>query len=413
MKKALLSTGVKDDWETPPEFFRDLDQEFHFTLDPCCQPETAKCPKFFTPEDDGLSQSWGGEVVFCNPPYSNKKSDPNRQDEWVKKCYTESLKEGTTVVALLPARTDTARFHQYILGKAEIRFLPGRLTFVGAKDPAPFPSMIAIWRSNSMKKEQFDMATSKKKTDETNPLPSPEEVSKMNIYQKLSAVRLAILGQGTSKSGVNMHAEFTYFELVDIVPMAEVLFAKFHLFLLTTFTDGYAKAIVTDTDDPDSRLKFKVPLHLIAEPGKFRMNEVQGVGAAITYYRRYLYMLVLDLVEADAVDSLAPRKSDEADSPDEAPAPKPSRPTTAAERSEIKEELTSGEEMAAPESVAELKEALKQLLALDPEQENFVQEIALKTDSFQKIKAVACTTLIENVKDMLEAYTPGDKEEAE
>ena len=69
--------------------------------------------------------------------------------------------------------------------------------------------------------------------------------------------------------------------------------------------------------------------------------------------------------------------------------------------------------MAAPESVAELKEALKQLLALDPEQENFVQEIALKTDSFQKIKAVACTTLIENVKDMLEAYTPGDKEEAE
>lgn len=411
MNNALFSTGVKDDWETPPEFFRELDQEFHFTLDPCCQPETAKCSKFFTPAEDGLRQSWGGEVVFCNPPYSNRRSDPNSQDEWVKKCYTESLKEGTTVVALLPARTDTARFHQYILGKAEIRFLPGRLTFVGAKDPAPFPSMIAIWRSNSIEKEQFNMAT-KKKTDETTPIFNDEEISKLNIYQKLSQVRLAVLGHGTNKSGINNHAEFTYFELIDIVPLAEVLFADYHLFFQPTFTDGYAKAIVHDMDNPGSALVFKAPLHLIAEPAKFRMNEVQGMGAAITYYRRYLYMLVLDLVEADAIDGLAPRKNEPSeDTP--APAPKPSRPATTAERNEIKEELTSGEEMATAEDVATLKGVLKQLLALDPEQESFVQEIAMKTNSFQSIKAVACTTLIENVKDMLEAYSSGDEEETE
>lgn len=151
MDKALLSTG-KDDWETPKDFYEKLDDEFHFTLDPCCTHENAKCKKHYTKDDDGLSRDWGGEVVFCNPPYSKK----GNQDAWVKKCYTESLKPNTTVVALLPARTDTVRFHDCILGKAEIRFIKGRLVFEvdgkpligknGKPQPAPFPSMICIWR---------------------------------------------------------------------------------------------------------------------------------------------------------------------------------------------------------------------------------------------------------------------------
>jgi len=129
MNKALLSTG-KNDWETPIEFFEKLDREFGFTLDPCASHENHKCNKYYTEDQDGLKQDWSGETVFCNPPYSGKL-----QDEWVAKCYEESKR--ATVVMLLPARTDTKRFHQYILGKAEIRFLQGRLTFVGAKDPAP------------------------------------------------------------------------------------------------------------------------------------------------------------------------------------------------------------------------------------------------------------------------------------
>ena len=151
MDRALLSTG-KDDWETPKDFYEKLDDEFHFTLDPCCTHENAKCKKHYTKDDDGLSMDWGGEVVFCNPPYSKK----GNQDAWVKKCYTESLKPNTTVVALLPARTDTVRFHDYILGNAEIRFIKGRLVFEvdgkpligrnGKPQPAPFPSMICIWR---------------------------------------------------------------------------------------------------------------------------------------------------------------------------------------------------------------------------------------------------------------------------
>jgi len=139
-KDVMFSTG-KDDWETPPELFKKLDNEFHFTLDPCCTKSTAKCAKYYTKKDNGLAHDWQGETVFVNPPYSSSE-----QDKWVKKCYEESQKPNTTVVALLPARTDTKRFHKYIYGKAEIRFIQGRLKFVGAKSSAPFPSMIVIWK---------------------------------------------------------------------------------------------------------------------------------------------------------------------------------------------------------------------------------------------------------------------------
>lgn len=140
MNKALLSTG-KDDWETPPEFFAELDAEFHFTLDACATAENAKCARYYSEAEDGLAQDWSGETVWCNPPYSS-----SRQNDWVRKCWEEGRKPGTVVVALLPARTDTARFHEYILGQAEIRFLRGRLKFVGAPTSAPFPSLLAIWR---------------------------------------------------------------------------------------------------------------------------------------------------------------------------------------------------------------------------------------------------------------------------
>ena len=84
--------------------------------------------------------------MFCNPPYGNKETGL-----WTEKCYKESLKPNTTVVLLIPARTDRASFHDFILGKAEIRFLKGRLHFEldgkPIKNSAPFPSMICIYRS--------------------------------------------------------------------------------------------------------------------------------------------------------------------------------------------------------------------------------------------------------------------------
>lgn len=88
LSQALFSTG-KNDWATPQDLFDELDKEFHFTLDPCATPETAKCAKFYTEEDDGLAQDWTGETVFCNPPYSDKQ-----QTEWVKKCYEHGVRGG-------------------------------------------------------------------------------------------------------------------------------------------------------------------------------------------------------------------------------------------------------------------------------------------------------------------------------
>ena len=136
--KALFSSQ-RSDWETPQDLFERLDEEFRFTLDPAASEECHKCSRFFTEEQDGLLQPWTGERVFCNPPYGRKIGD------WAKKACEEAQNPDTIVVMLLPARTDTRWFHRYIYGKAEIRFLKGRLKFGKAKNSAPFPSMVVIW----------------------------------------------------------------------------------------------------------------------------------------------------------------------------------------------------------------------------------------------------------------------------
>lgn len=143
MNNVHFLTG-KDDWETPQELYDKLDEEFGFTLDPCATKENAKCAKYYTLQEDGLAQNWAGEIVFCNPPYSRRGKNKPGQEDWIKKCYDEAQK-GAKVIALLPARTDTRAFHSYIYHKAEIRFIRGRIKFGGAKNSAPFPSMLAIW----------------------------------------------------------------------------------------------------------------------------------------------------------------------------------------------------------------------------------------------------------------------------
>lgn len=140
MNTGVMFSSNTDKWSTPQWFFDELDKEFHFTLDPCADESNHKCEKYFTKEQDGLLQDWGGNVVFCNPPYGNKETGI-----WTKKCYEESLKPNTTVVLLIPARTDRKSFHEYIYNKAEIRFIKGRLKFGDGKNPAPFPSMVVVF----------------------------------------------------------------------------------------------------------------------------------------------------------------------------------------------------------------------------------------------------------------------------
>lgn len=137
INKALFSSKT-DEWETPKDVFNELDRYFKFTLDPCATSKNAKCSKFYTKEEDGLSKSWRGERVFCNPPYGKEIA------KWIKKAYDEVLNGDTKVVLLIPSRTDTKWFHDYIYGKFEIHFIKGRLNFGNSKKCAPFPSMIVI-----------------------------------------------------------------------------------------------------------------------------------------------------------------------------------------------------------------------------------------------------------------------------
>jgi phage N-6-adenine-methyltransferase len=131
-----------DEWATPQYVFDMLNDEFHFTLDAAASVENAKCEKFYTKENDGLKMPWGGEIVFCNPPYSQLRA-------WIQKARA-SLDFGATTVMLIPSRTDTAAFHNHIYKQpdTEIRFLRGRLKFGDAKAGAPFPSMVVIFRKS-------------------------------------------------------------------------------------------------------------------------------------------------------------------------------------------------------------------------------------------------------------------------
>ena len=138
-----MFTSNTDMWETPQALFDELDKEFHFTIDVCAVPENAKCERYFTTAQNGLKQDWntGGGTIYMNPPYGREIG------LWVRKAAESNV----TAVCLLPARTDTAWFHDYIYGKAEIRFIRGRLKFGNSKNSAPFPSMIVIFRGEHKK----------------------------------------------------------------------------------------------------------------------------------------------------------------------------------------------------------------------------------------------------------------------
>ncbi len=138
-----LYSSRTDEWPTPRSFFDQLNTEFQFTLDPCASADNTKCDSYFTKEDDGLMQDWGKHRVFCNPPYGRSMR------EWARKCY-EAAQKGALVVLLAHSRTDTRWFHEWVYGKAEIRFVKGRLKFGDGEQSAPFPSMVAVFKPRSI-----------------------------------------------------------------------------------------------------------------------------------------------------------------------------------------------------------------------------------------------------------------------
>lgn len=126
-KLKVMFSSQRDNWKTPKMFYKALDAEFDFDFDPCP-------PK---PDFDGLKVSWGGSN-YVNPPYS-------KIADWAKKAY-EEWKKGKLVVMLIPSRTDTRWWHNYIMKATEIRFIKGRLRFDEYKNSAPFPSAIIIFK---------------------------------------------------------------------------------------------------------------------------------------------------------------------------------------------------------------------------------------------------------------------------
>ena len=130
-------SSATDLWATPQEFFDKLNEQFGFTLDVCANDENAKCARYFTKEQDGLSQEWSG-VCWMNPPYGREIGD------WMRKAF-ESARGWATVVCLVPARTDTKWWHDFAM-RGEIQFIRGRLKFGGSKNSAPFPSAVVVFR---------------------------------------------------------------------------------------------------------------------------------------------------------------------------------------------------------------------------------------------------------------------------
>lgn len=136
MTSGMMSS-LTDDWPTPRYVFDRLNDEFHFDLDVCADDLNHKCERYYTKETDGLSQEWNG-MCWMNPPYGRTIG------QWVKKAY-ESARGGVVVVCLLPARTDTKWWRDYVMKASELRFISGRVKFGDSKQGAPFPSVIAIF----------------------------------------------------------------------------------------------------------------------------------------------------------------------------------------------------------------------------------------------------------------------------
>ncbi|EGO2800512.1 DNA N-6-adenine-methyltransferase [Enterococcus faecalis] len=142
MNKNLHFSSEKDDWETPQKLFDELNEKYQFDIDVAASARNAKLPKYFTKEDNALIQEWDGNV-FCNPPYGRELR------KWLEKGYQEYLRvPERTIVFLIPARTDTSYWHDFIFGKAYIQFLRGRVKFEidgEGGNSAPFPSAVVIF----------------------------------------------------------------------------------------------------------------------------------------------------------------------------------------------------------------------------------------------------------------------------
>lgn len=223
-----------------------------------------------------------------------------------------------------------------------------------------------------------------------------------NVYQRLLRARSKFLDANVEKSGKNMHLSFKYFELEDIVPTAIRIFNEVGLISVVNFTPDVATMEIINTENPDESVSFVAPFNQIAPivsntTGKQATNEMQALGSSITYMRRYLYMIALDICESDSIDANL-GKGETAS----APAAEKKTPATPEQRQEVKENLTAPADNASALQIKGLKAVLKKLKDADPSKEELIANIAVQTKGFTEISKSDCETLIQKITAMLE-----------
>ena len=214
------------------------------------------------------------------------------------------------------------------------------------------------------------------------------EVRALNIYGKLAVARSKFLEAPVKKSGVNRYAEFKYFELGDIVPVATAIFTEIGLLIVESITFEKVSAEIFNIDNPEESIVFEAPAKDPHIEDGTKMSAIQGLGAYVTYQRRYLYQLVLDIVEADPIDGVIGKDEDSA------PAKKNNRPASPEKREEVKKELIDEDGEASEVQIKSIKNGLKKLRAKDEENEPYVKDIVKRIKAGLK-KAEAEEILLE------------------
>lgn len=225
----------------------------------------------------------------------------------------------------------------------------------------------------------------------------------LNVYQKLIKARAEFLKGDVQKTGKNMHLSFKYFELDDIVPTATRIFEEIGLVGVVSFTSDTAIMNIINTDNPEEMVSFAAPFNqiqpIVSNAGKQATNEMQALGSSITYMRRYLYMMALDICESDSIDANIGKDNPTVPTPAAAPKKAPATPE---QRQEVKEELTSSEDNATALQIKGLKAVLRKLKTAHPDKEEMIAKIAVQTKGFTVITKSDCETLINKISAMLD-----------
>ena len=240
--------------------------------------------------------------------------------------------------------------------------------------------------------------TKNKKQKEKKPMATTATTKTMNVYQKLLKARATFLGANAKKSGKNINLAFKYFELDDIVPIATKIFEEVGLISVVNFTADTAMLTIVNTENGDETIAFTAPM--VISEGNKAVNPVQALGATITYFRRYLYMIALDICEPDEIDSVGDTPATNAPVTSSAPtvATAPAAPTTANAEDNP---LTSGSGNASDTQIRQLKDLMIKLKAKDPSKEEMIAQIAVQTQGFSVISKTDCETLVIKIGEML------------